>query len=81
MCRWEDNIRMNHVEIYINTRNRVLFEGPCECGIEPPGSIGHGVSKLLYLYTRYISRIHGSFYRQSIKVTTGWRLVSLAKDN
>ena len=28
--RWEDNIRMDLEE--------------CECGIEPPGSISHGVS-------------------------------------
>ena len=35
---WEDNIRMDLKEIGINTRNWV------ECGIEPPGSISHGVS-------------------------------------
>ena len=23
---------------------KVLLESPCECGIEPPGSISHGVS-------------------------------------
>ena len=49
--RWEDNIRMNLKEIEINTRNwfdsahdRDLLERPCEYGIEPPGSISHGVS-------------------------------------
>ena len=49
--RWEDNIRMDLKEIGINTRNvvdsaqeRDYFEGPCECGIEPPGSISHEVS-------------------------------------
>ena len=38
-------------EIGIDTRNWVgfglvwgLLESHCECGIEPPGSIGHGVS-------------------------------------
>ena len=41
---------MDHKEIDINTRNwvalaqdRELLENPCECGIEPPGSINHGV--------------------------------------
>ena len=48
--RWEDNIRLDLKEIGINMRNWVdsahlgLLEGPCECGIEPPGSISHGVS-------------------------------------
>ena len=47
--RWEDNIRMNIKEIDINTRNWVdsaqdtLLESPCECSIEPPGFISHGV--------------------------------------
>ena len=38
-------------EICINAGNwvdlaqdRYLFESPCECGIEPPGSISHGDS-------------------------------------
>ena len=35
--RWEDNIRMYREEI------------SCECSIEPPGSISHGVSLLLLL--------------------------------
>ena len=50
--RWEDNIRMGLEEIGINTGNWVdssqdywrLLESPCECGIEPPVSISHGVS-------------------------------------
>ena len=48
--RWEDNIRMDLKEIGINARNLVdsaydrLLESPCQCGIEPPGSITHGVS-------------------------------------
>ena len=45
--RWEDNIRMDLQEIGINAGNWVdsdLLESPCECGIEPPGSITHGVS-------------------------------------
>ena len=40
--RWEDNIRMDHKEIGINTRNWV--DSPCESRIEPPGSISQGVS-------------------------------------
>ena len=49
--RLEDNIRMDLEEICINAGNRVdsaqernLLESPCECGIEPPGSLSHGVS-------------------------------------
>ena len=49
--RWEDNIRMDLEEIGINAgnwvnsaRDRNLLESPCECGIEPPGSVSHGVS-------------------------------------
>ena len=49
--RWEDNIRMDLEEIGINDGNwvdsaqdRDYRRGPCECGIEPPGSISHGVS-------------------------------------
>ena len=46
--RWEDNIRMDLEEIGISAGNWVdsaqeLLESPCECGIEPPGSISHGV--------------------------------------
>ena len=48
--RWEDNIRMYFKEMGMNTRNWVDsaqergLESPCECGVEPPGSISHGVS-------------------------------------
>ena len=46
--RWEDNIRMNPKEIGIIKRNWVdsalCRESPCECSIEPSGSIIHGVS-------------------------------------
>ena len=49
--RWEDNIRMDLKEIGINAGNwvdsaqdRNFLESPCECGIEPPGYISHGVS-------------------------------------
>ena len=48
--RWEDNIRMDLEEIGISAGNWVdsaqdrNLESPCECGIEPPGSISHGVS-------------------------------------
>ena len=48
--RREDNIRMDLEEIGINARNwvdsaqdRNLLESLCECGIEPPGCISHGV--------------------------------------
>ena len=49
--RWEDNIRMYLKEIGINAGNwvdsahdRDYLESPCDCGIEPRGSISHGVS-------------------------------------
>ena len=51
--RWEDNSRMDHKEIGINMRNWVdlaqyrVYWSPCDCGIEPPGSISHTVSKLV----------------------------------
>ena len=40
---------MDVKEIGVNTRNWVqvvqkLLGSPCECGIEPPGCISHGVS-------------------------------------
>ena len=41
-CRWEGNIRKDLEEIGINAENWV--DSACECGIEPPGSISHGVS-------------------------------------
>ena len=50
-CRWEDNIRMDLEKIGINAGNwvdlaqdRHYWIGPCECGIELPDSINHGVS-------------------------------------
>ena len=48
--RWEDNTRMDLEEMGINAGNWVDsaqdrdYRSPCECGIEPPGSISHGVS-------------------------------------
>ena len=46
--RWEGNIRIHLKEIGINMRNWVDLtqdrESPCECGIETPGTIIHGVS-------------------------------------
>ena len=55
-CRWEYNIRMDLEEIGINAGNRIdltedkdLKEGPSECGIEPLGSISHGVSFFMFL--------------------------------
>ena len=50
--RWEDSIIKDLKEIGINSRNWVdsaqdrILEDPCECGIEPPGSIIYRVSKL-----------------------------------
>ena len=41
--RWEDITRMDFEEIGINTRIGIIGE-PVERGIEPPGSISHGVS-------------------------------------
>ena len=49
--RWEDNIIMDLEEIGINRciglirlRIGIIGESPCECGIEPPGSIRHEIS-------------------------------------
>ena len=41
---------MDLEEIGINAGNWVdsARESPCECGIEPPGSISHGVSLFLF---------------------------------
>ena len=42
----------------------VLLESPCECGIEPPGSISHGVSRFsssspkLKVNINFTSRLH-----------------------
>ena len=46
--RWDDNIRMDLEEIGINVGNWVnsaqdRVKSPCEFGIEPSGSISHGV--------------------------------------
>ena len=46
---WEDNIRKYLKYIGISTRNSVYWAqdrdywSPCECGIQLPGSISHGV--------------------------------------
>ena len=60
-CRWEDNIRVDLEEIGISAGNwvdsaqdRDYSEGPCEFGIEPPGSISHGISyvfEVFYVYS------------------------------
>ena len=49
-CRWEDNIKMDQYEElgWFNSEWEFL-ESPCECSIEPPGSIGNGVSYLFNL--------------------------------
>ena len=47
--RWEDNVRMDFNEIRVNKRTELIrlpmriIGGPCECGIESPGSIDNGV--------------------------------------
>ena len=52
MRRWEDHTGMDSKEIGISTRNWVDSAqdrgcvGSFECGIEPPGSIPHGVSRV-----------------------------------
>ena len=69
LCRWEDNIRKDLKEISINTRNwvdlvqdRGLLESPCECGIEPPGSIS---LELVNIY--FQKRMHIAFRISSMK--------------
>ena len=44
--RCEANIRMDLEDIGMDRRNLVdsAQDRNCECGIEPPGSINHGVS-------------------------------------
>ena len=49
--KYEDNIRMDFKEIGINAGNWIdsaQDRNYCKCGIEPPGSISHGVSQLFY---------------------------------
>ena len=57
--KWDDNIRMNFKQIGVNTRNWVdsAHDRDCECGIESPGSISHGVSWLVShrLIVKYIN--------------------------
>ena len=55
-CGWDDSIRMNLKEIGINVRElswfgsgQGLLESPCECSIEPAGSISHEVRVIAYL--------------------------------
>ena len=55
--RWEDNIRMGLDDIGINAGNWVdsAQESPCECGIEPTGSISHRVIIIIIIiYTMII---------------------------
>ena len=50
--RWEDNIRIDLIYIYILSKREFvlirlriwIIRDPSECGIEPPGSTSHGVS-------------------------------------
>ena len=44
MRRWKDNVRLGLKEIDVNIRNWIV-SAQCECGIELPGSINHGVIK------------------------------------
>ena len=59
--RGEDNIRINLEEIGINAGNWVdsACECPCEFGIEPPGSISHGVSFNYVTISLLISQHNG----------------------
>ena len=47
--RWEDNIRMDLKGIGVNVRSSIDsaqdrdYWSPCECGIDPPGPISHGI--------------------------------------
>ena len=50
--RWEDNIRMNLVEVGVTTRNRIWLKTGiigelCKCGIQILGLISHGISLLI----------------------------------
>ena len=61
-CRWEDNIRMDLEGIGINAGNwvdsaqdRNYLESPCECSIEPTGSISHGVSLIVLIHSSNIA--------------------------
>ena len=44
--RWEDNIKdvYQFGELGLFGSENKLLESPCECGIETPGSISHGVT-------------------------------------
>ena len=50
---WEGNIGMNLKETDVNT----LLESANECGIEPAGSINHGVSRLSRLLIQTLSEV------------------------
>ena len=54
--RWEDNIRMDLEGIGINACNCIdsAKDRDCECGIEPPGSMSHGVSSYQQVYQNII---------------------------
>ena len=52
---WGYNIRIDPKEIGIDTRNWVDLaqDSPCECGLEPPGSIRHEVGYMKELEIEY----------------------------
>ena len=45
------------------------MESPCECGIEPPGSIRHGVSWLVILEYEYVELCKSVFNTNSSHMT------------
>ena len=47
------------------------MESPCECGIEPPGSISHGVSRNVIPDVE-LTAICGRAFLTDIKVENGW---------
>ena len=58
MRRLEDDIRMDlkrnryqHEELGCFDSGMGLLESPCECGIEPPGSISLVVSKFIIVFS------------------------------
>jgi hypothetical protein len=64
-----ENIRTDLRKIGINTRNWVDstqdrdYWSPCECGIEIPGSIKHGVSLFQNYFTNECSLLGLPYYK------------------
>ena len=80
--RWEDNIRMDLEEIRYHcgelswfSSGSGLLESPCECGIETPGSISHGVS-----WFGVMNHLppHPNSVKVSLKYSVYWSLVMIS---